>query len=96
MQTKNNQQHVIIRARCTRQFIVYLVTWTFQSIQSYLYRETSVRESDCPENVRYPLLMGWNGSAKAAPVPNKRHSPPIKCTKFVIRHDTIVIFAAKG
>jgi len=65
MQTKkNNQQHISIRARCTGQFVVYLATGTFQSIQNYLYklsgkrlsgkrlvRETSVRESDCPGNV---------------------------------------------
>ena len=76
MQTKkNNQQHIIIRARFTGQLIVYLAICTFQSIQNYLYklsgkrfvreiidelghavvRETSVRESDCPGNVRYPV-----------------------------------------
>ena len=101
MQTKEIIRSIIIRARCTRQFIVYLATCTFQSIQNYLYklsgnrlsgkvivretsctginrrvrarrrpgkifpgnvlsgkgltRETSVRESDCPGNVSYPL-----------------------------------------
>jgi len=38
-----NQQHVIIRARCTRQLNVYLVTWTFQSSQNYLYKLSGKR-----------------------------------------------------
>jgi len=61
MQTKkNNQQHIIIRARCTGQFIVYLATWTFQSIQNYLYKLSGkrlsgkmiVRETSCTGNKR--------------------------------------------
>ena len=62
MQTKkNNQQHnIIIRARCTGQFIVYLATWTFQSIQNYLYKLSGkrlsgkmiVRETSCTGNNR--------------------------------------------
>jgi len=46
MQTKtNNQQHIIIRARCTGQFMVYLATWTFQSsLFKIIY-------ANCPGNV---------------------------------------------
>ena len=46
MQTKkNNQQHIIVRARCTGQFIVYLATFTFQNIQNYLYKLSGKRLS---------------------------------------------------
>jgi len=60
-----NQQHIIIRARCTGQFIVYLATRTFQRIQNYLYKLSEkslsgkrlsgkmiVRETSCTENDR--------------------------------------------
>ena len=49
-----------MRARCTRQFIVYLATWTFQNIQNYLYKlsgkrlsgKVIVRETSCTGNNR--------------------------------------------
>jgi len=59
---KNNQQHIIIRARRTGQFIVYLATFTFhpkylklfiQIVRETSVRKTSVRENDRPGNVLY-------------------------------------------
>jgi len=68
MQTKEViSSIIIIREQCIRQLIVYLATWTIQSIQSYLYKlsgkrlagkglsgKVIVRETscDCPGNVR--------------------------------------------
>ena len=60
MQTKkNNQQHIIVRARCTGQFMVYLATRTFQSIQNYLYKLSGKRP--LPWRAMLVMLHGVTG-----------------------------------
>jgi len=44
---RNNQQHIIIRARCARQFIVYLAIHEHSKVFKSIY--TNCLENVCPE-----------------------------------------------
>ena len=86
-----NQQHIIIRARCTRQFIVYLATWTFQSIQNYLYKLSGKRPlpdtatlSLLKLKITWTLKITWHTIAY--------HGFILHCTTLCVHRHTVTVF----
>jgi len=85
---KNNQQHITIRARRTGQFIAYLATFTFQSIQNYLCKLSGKRLSG-KMIVRETSCMGNNRRVRARSCPGNVFPGNILSVKVIVRETSI-------
>jgi len=84
-----------MRARCTGQFIVYLATFTFQSIQNYLYKLSGKRLSGKRLSgkmiVRETSCTGNNRRVRARSCPGNVLSGRHLSGKVIVRETSVTL-----